>query len=38
MRQLAPVAPRFSRHTGRHVPVLVVGALLAPGPGRIWPV
>jgi hypothetical protein len=28
---LAPFAPLFSRPTWRHVPILVVGALLAPG-------
>jgi hypothetical protein len=28
---LAPFAPLFSRRTWRHVPILVVGALLAPG-------
>jgi hypothetical protein len=28
---LAHFAPLFSRRTWRHVPILVVGALLAPG-------
>jgi len=28
---LAPFAPLFSRRTWRHVPILVVGAILAPG-------
>src|SRR3974377_852787 len=28
---LSPFAPLFSRRTWRHVPILVVGALLAPG-------
>ncbi|HEX9412055.1 MAG TPA: transposase [Ktedonobacterales bacterium] len=28
---LAPFAPLFSRRTWRHAPVLVVGAILAPG-------
>jgi len=31
MTYLAPFAPLFTRRTWRHVPLLVVGAILAPG-------
>jgi hypothetical protein len=31
LARLAPFAPLFSRRTWRHVPLLVVGAILAPG-------
>jgi len=31
LARLAPFAPLFSRRTWRHIPVLVVGAILAPG-------
>src|SRR5262245_7991154 len=34
---LAPFAPLYSRRTWRHVPVLVAGALLAPGRRMVSP-